>query len=318
MTTITANPITINDDEYINDRFKQDRLPYSVTDMVTQMEEYGEKLQEQYNRYYERGVTRKWLCTDEIQTILSFAFGETREGDKKYEQDTFNYCHLCKRYKPMKETTNHYCVQYMGSNPSYYYVNWKHEDKSICYDCIKETMEYGITHHNQYRKPRCPICLKRSTYHWIDNDRLYRSHPCRDYLIKSLLNYNGSTTICLKRNEKHKNGLWKTGLHHALYKGADGEDYTINTNSFRYKFNVLYRMIIDRDDYRKLYRGIKNSEKYDKKGYFMMKKAGKKDYRYILDKLKEGISTALTGLRANDRFMYYWDSPTFYTYTHLR
>jgi hypothetical protein len=233
-------------------------------------------LMTRYNNHYLNGNYRSQLCDDEEQLILSFAFPRVRSRHCDY-LDSYNYCMICKRFKERDKMNNSFCMNGANSWRCEITEHYSHKNYAICYDCLDDMCEYGFTHHKENRKPICPVCANHKTFHHINLDKIYHSHPSWYYTRDILLDYNASTPKKFKRC-KYDTGIMRN-KYQRIYRNYD---YVYDINSFQFKLSMLYRILLDRW---KL--PVKTwHDDMDNLGYLQLKDITKQNCKDLLDELK--------------------------------
>jgi len=255
-------------------------LPLDLKEITDMTRHIKDLLFKRYNNHYLNDKYRSKLCDDESQLILSFAFPKVRPRSRDY-QDSFNYCMICKRFKERDKMTNRFCMNGATSWRCEITEYYDHKNYSICYDCLDDMCEYGFTHHKENRKPICPVCASHKRFHHINIDKIYHSHPSKEYTQHILLDYNSSTPKKFKRikydSDMYKNKYWRV---HRNY------ECMYDINSFQFKLSMLYRILLDR------WRLPNKTwhDDMDNLGYLQLKDITKQNCRDLLDELKGYIN----------------------------
>jgi len=246
-----------------------------ITDINTiadKLADYKSYLIDQYDNYM--------LCNhrpfqgkeaDDIrQIIYSFAYPKQRlqshrsithrsilqDDYHKSRLNLYNYCLDCRQFKHRTKMINRFCMEYCdGLNDNW--SRYNHDEESICKSCIDRRINYGITHHDDRYKPRCPRCNQRHKFHHIDYRDLTKSYPSRCFIIDNILKKTTTTTkkLNIVKLDDCRSIEWIRGKNH---KGViiDGVSYKINTNSYAFKFSLLYRVL-------KVNRGLYGNAEWD-------------------------------------------------------
>lgn len=259
--------------------------------------DYKKKLTIQYDDYILNGMDKRKLSTDETQLILSFAFPMIRRYNN---QDTYNYCRKCRKFKTEDETTNQFCMKSYDEWRQEDY-NFNHSEYSICYDCLNRMCCYGYDHEDARYKSQCPICNQRYTFHHINIDNIHRSQIARRFLIKNILKHTSTTTKKINYKPiRYRYGGSNGKNHIQVWSKNDKTLYNINTNSYAFKFSLIYPLLIaEREIYNDADLEIYNNSK----GFIYLNKT-RAEMKAIIERFADNYTIGNTTNDANYKYRY--------------